>query len=76
MNEKKLYVLTCQSKETNDYTTIGVFSSRDVAASVILTLMFEDDERAVDYADDSISETFSTDKYFYTIEDFTVDEFY
>ena len=76
MDEKKLYVLTCKNKETNDYTTIGVFSGRDVAASVILTLMFEDGERAIYCSDDSISEIFETDKYFYTIEDFTVDEFY
>lgn len=76
MNETKLYVLTSKNKNSGDCGVLGVFSNRDIACGVILACMFEDDERAVSTTGDSISETFETDKEFYTIEEFTIDEFY
>ena len=76
--EKKMFVLSVVTIEETDYTVLGVFDRRELAARIILSCIFEDEDTAVQYDDDGNigNEIFITKKYKYKIEEFEVNEFY
>lgn len=76
--EKKMFVLSTVPIGGVDCTVLGVFDRRDLAARVVLTCIFEDEDTAVQYEEGGNigEEVFTTKKYQYKIEEFEVNEFY
>ena len=76
--ENKVFVLSVESTEGTEHTTLGVFSDRDIAARIVLTCIFEDGDTAISYADEGQldEEIFITKKYKYKIEGFKIDEYF